>query len=280
MFIAFNESGERVEIRDAAKNNKYFCPVCGESLTIRAADSLAVKMHFAHKRGTQCDDWKHDMSEWHYNWQQRFPKEFREVVIENNGEKHRADILIGNTVIEFQHSPITGEEINKRNQFYTSCGHSVFWVFDATNKIKNINKDGPIDPMLCTDTDLCWKRARREFINQVPEKVTIFLQYGSTVSNEQYKNRIFDLMLPIKEMSPKSFTFWLPKPYYILPENFLKEFGIGSPDTLSISGMINIIQARQNQCDKQRNQNRLLIIPKINMRPMRGGFYRRRRHRF
>lgn len=43
MFIALNESGERVEIRDAVKNNKYFCPVCGEPLTIRAADSLAVK---------------------------------------------------------------------------------------------------------------------------------------------------------------------------------------------------------------------------------------------
>ena len=264
MFIAFNESGERVEIQDATKNNKYFCPVCGESLTIRAADSLAVKMHFAHKRGTQCDDWKHDMSEWHYNWQQCFPKECREVVVENNGEKHRADILISNTVIEFQHSPITGEEINRRNQFYTSCGHSVVWVFDATNKIKNISKDGPIDPIQCKNTDLCWKRARREFINQMPKEVKIFLQYGPTVSNEQYKNRTFDLMLPIEKMSPKSFTFWLPRPYYILPENFLKEFGIGSADTPSISNMINILQlqAQQNQYNQKRNQTTLLNISK------------------
>lgn len=285
MFIALNESGERVEIRDAVKNNKYFCPVCGEPLTIRAADSLAVKMHFAHKRGTQCDDWKHDMSEWHYNWQQCFPKECREVVVENNGEKHRADILIGNTVIEFQHSPITGEEINKRNQFYTSCGHSVFWVFDATNKIKNINKDGPIDPMQCNKSDLCWKRARREFINQMPEEVMIFLQYGLTVSNEQYRNRTFDLMLPIKKMSPKSFTFWLPNSDYILPENFLKEFGIGSADTLSISDMIsdmiNKLQAQQNQYNQKRNQNTLLNISKnITITRNRGFYIINRRHRF
>ena len=279
MFIALNETDERIEIDNADPQKQYFCPICREPVIIRAKDSLAVRAHFAHKRGTQCDDWKHDMSEWHYNWQQRFPKECREVVIENNGEKHRADVCIGDKVIEFQHSPITREEIIKRNTFYTSCGYQVVWVFDATNKIKNEYGDS-IDPLRCRNSTLFWKRPRREFDITIPRNVTIFLQYKSTESNEQYQNQLFDLMILITKMTSESFSFYPTHPYYILPENFLKEFGIGSPDTLSISGMINIIQARQNQCDKQRNQNRLLIIPKINMRPMRGGFYRRRRHRF
>lgn len=112
MFIALNANGERVSIENVTKENQYFCPICGELLTIRATDSLAVKTHFAHKRGTICyDDWTHDMSEWHLSWQQLFPEQYREVVIEKNGIKHRADICINNTVIEFQHSPITGKKL-------------------------------------------------------------------------------------------------------------------------------------------------------------------------
>ena len=81
MFIAFNETDERIEIDNADPQKQYFCPVCGEPLIIRAKDSLAVRTHFAHKRGTQClDDWnryENYMSEWHYNWQHQFPKECR-----------------------------------------------------------------------------------------------------------------------------------------------------------------------------------------------------------
>lgn len=149
MFIALDVNGNRISIENATKDSQYFCPICGEPLTIRATNSLAVKTHFAHKRGTICyDDWTHDMSEWHLSWQQRFPEQYREVVIEKNGIKHRADICIGNTVIEFQHSPITREEIAKRNLFYISCGYQVVWVFDATDKIINRIEDS-IDPMKC-----------------------------------------------------------------------------------------------------------------------------------
>lgn len=245
MFIALNKADERIEIDNADPQKQYFCPICGESLIIRAKDSLAVRAHFAHKRGTQCDDWKHDMSEWHYNWQQRFPKECREVVIENNGEKHRADVCIGDKVIEFQHSPITREEIIKRNTFYTSCGYQVVWVFDATNKIKNEYGDS-IDPMRCWNSTLFWKRPRREFDITIPRNVTIFLQYKykSTVSNEQYQNQLFDLMILITKMTSESFSFYPTHPYYILPENFLKEFGADLP-CLSISEILHPEQTHE-----------------------------------
>ena len=104
MFIALDTNRNRISIENAIKGNQYFCPICGEILTIRATESLAVKTHFAHKRGTICyDDWKHDMSEWHLSWQRQFPEQYREVVIEKNGIKHRADICINGTVIEFHH---------------------------------------------------------------------------------------------------------------------------------------------------------------------------------
>ena len=238
MFIALNKADERIEIDNADPQKQYFCPICREPVIIRAKDSLAVRAHFAHKRGTQClDDWSHDMSDWHYDWQQRFPKECREVVIENNGEKHRADVCIGDTVIEFQHSPIKGEEITKRNTFYTSCGYQVVWVFDATNKIKNEYGDS-IDPMRCRNNTLFWKRARSEFAITIPRNVIIFLQYKSTVSNEQYQNQLFDLMILITKMTSESFSFYPTHPYYILPENFLKEFGVSCLNIPSISDII------------------------------------------
>ena len=195
MFIALDDYGNRISIENATKDNQYFCPICGELLTIRATDSLAVRTHFAHKRGTICyDDWTHDMSEWHLSWQRRFPEEYREVVIEKNGIKHRADICINNTVIEFQHSPITGEEIAKRNNFYLYCGYQIVWVFDATDKIKNWIEDS-IDPMKCRDDDLCWKRAKQQFAIKMPPQVTIYLQYKTCISNPQYANQEFDIML-------------------------------------------------------------------------------------
>lgn len=71
------------------------------------------------------------MSEWHYNMQNRFQPEQREVVVKHMGQTHRADILNGNQIIEFQHSPISMEEIIERNTFYTSAGYSVAWIFDV-----------------------------------------------------------------------------------------------------------------------------------------------------
>ncbi len=258
MFIALNTSGERISIENATKGNQYFCPICGESLTIRAMDSLAVKVHFAHKRGSICyDDWTHDMSEWHLSWQKQFPEQCREVVIEKDGIKHRADILINNTVIEFQHSPIKSEEIAKRNNFYLSCGYQVVWVFDATDKIKNCIEES-IDPMKCKNDDLCWKRAKQQFAINIPSKVKIYLQYKTYVSNPQYTNQEIDIMLLLTKISSKDFSFCKTMPSYILPNNFLKQYGIPLDDVLSITDIIEqtklYVQRKQEQQNKAKRR--------------------------
>lgn len=100
--------------------------------------------HFAHKSLKDCDDFKHDMSAWHKSWQEQFPLECREVVVRNNGEVHRADVLWNGVVFEFQHSPISSDEFNRRNRFYVRAGYKVIWIFDMRNlwnrrKIYQIN---------------------------------------------------------------------------------------------------------------------------------------------
>lgn len=92
MEYALTADHHRVHALDAEKGQEYYCPVCGNQVIPRQGE--VNSWHFAHV--TSCvDDWKYDMSEWHRNWQNRFPESTREVVIEYKGESHRADILTG-----------------------------------------------------------------------------------------------------------------------------------------------------------------------------------------
>ncbi|MBR5923474.1 MAG: hypothetical protein IKZ59_06745 [Clostridia bacterium] len=219
MFIALNNAKTKISIEEALPSENYFCPVCGNPVIVKAAKSENIRTHFAHKRNNLCiDNWKHDMSEWHYEWQSKFPIENREVVVENNGIVHRADILINSTVIEFQHSPISGEEFESRNKFYKKCGYRVVWLFDATDQMK-------ID-----DCDyLVWKRKTTRFSNMITPIDAVFIQH--------YLPEKDDLLL-ITRLDPKN-VFFYNTVFPIMPENFLKEYSyIEDKNVLSIQSII------------------------------------------
>lgn len=146
MRIAHDVSGNRVDASKALHKTVYTCPVCGESVILKAVDSKAMRPHFSHRAKSLCDEWKSDMSEWHYSWQEKFPVECREVILEKDGVKHRADVLIKDRVIEFQHSPISAEEFNARNEFYLGCGKKLIWIFDMAPSIKNIYRNSAAIP--------------------------------------------------------------------------------------------------------------------------------------
>ena len=130
MQVAIDKDGKKTFAYNAIKENNYICPICGGSVNLREGSINAV--HFAHKPNNKCDDnWNYDMSEWHYTMQNRFPEEQREIVVKHNGQTHRADILFRNQIIEFQHSPISIDELEERNYFYNTAGYSVAWVFDV-----------------------------------------------------------------------------------------------------------------------------------------------------
>lgn len=135
LYIAIDERGARVDICNAEKGGRYFCPICHGSVIVREG-KLNIK-HFAHKCAECVDDWHYDMSEWHRHMQGFFPERAREVVVENGGKRHRADVLIGNSVIEFQHSSITASEFSDRNNFFIGLGYRIAWVFDVTEQYEN-----------------------------------------------------------------------------------------------------------------------------------------------
>ena len=160
-YTALDENNNRISIEEVPclkerrrLGLKYHCESCGSELIARTGSVMIH--HFAHKNREDCDSWSQPMSEWHRKHQEAFPKEFREVVLQENNEWHRADILLppaeanGATVIEFQHSPISVDEFAKRNRFYTANDRNIWWVFDWREKSYDIRKTNPwgymIDP--------------------------------------------------------------------------------------------------------------------------------------
>lgn len=81
MRFAMNKENERVDIYDAIKieDTQYYCPICHKEIVIK--NGTINVPHFAHKSLDECDTFSYDMTEWHRNWQNKFPKENQEIVI-------------------------------------------------------------------------------------------------------------------------------------------------------------------------------------------------------
>jgi competence protein CoiA len=96
-------------------------PKCGE---------IRVR-HWAHLGALHCDPWWEE-TEWHRAWKNKFPAEWREIVLRaQDGEKHIADVkTMHGHVIEFQHSYLKGEERRVREAFYGP----MVWVVDALRR--------------------------------------------------------------------------------------------------------------------------------------------------
>lgn len=151
MLIAYGKAGNRISAEEAEKQKTYYCPMCGKQVILRRGETNIS--HFAHMANECEDNWHYDMSEWHCSMQNRFDEEQREIIVKHNGVVHRADILSKNKIIEFQHSPITKEELQERNNFYKSAGYKVAWVFDLQEQYES----GAIQDVERDDSALLYK---------------------------------------------------------------------------------------------------------------------------
>ncbi len=125
MLYALNSKNEKVKATPRAKS---ICPLCGESLIAKCGSIKS--WHWSHQRN-DCDSWYEPETEWHLGWKRLVDSQYTEVVMSN----HRADIIGNNgLVIELQNSPISVEEIQKREQFYGN----MIWVFNAEKFLKNL----------------------------------------------------------------------------------------------------------------------------------------------
>ena len=141
MFVANDTSGNRVYADLAEKGENFFCQHCFEKVQLKRGP--VRRAHFAHFKDSNCVYERNPnyKSEWHIRMQEYFPRETREVrfIDEKTGEKHIADIYIKDceTVLEFQHSPISEEEFLSRTKFHCNHGRRIVWLFDESSSAKN-----------------------------------------------------------------------------------------------------------------------------------------------
>ena len=139
MYIALDKEQKRISIHDAVQGDTFFCPVCLEKMFVKSGTERA--RHFSHFPNCECNDsWngQYDMSDWHYEWQNQFPPENQEVVVQCDDIRHRADVLTDRTVVEFQHSPLSSGKFNDRNVFYHgNIGYKVVWLYDMRDDYAN-----------------------------------------------------------------------------------------------------------------------------------------------
>ncbi len=164
MYIAFDNNFNRVHIKDCTTRGKYFCPYCQNPLIVRKGDIR--RHHFAHAKSAKCTDtWSVDrlanISDWHKEWQDRFPIDNQEIRLTLGEITHRADVMIRRTVIEFQHSQLTSIKFSQRNAFYAGLGHKVIWIFDYRELFAN----GKFAALLNnnTETHYSWKNPKHTF---------------------------------------------------------------------------------------------------------------------
>ena len=116
------------ERRSPIKGWRGVCQYCSGPMVAKCG---RVKMwHWAHMPRNNCDPWGGAETEWHRDWKNCFPADWREVVHidERTREKHIADVKSPHgLVIEFQHSPIDYDELVSREAFY----QNMIWVVDG-----------------------------------------------------------------------------------------------------------------------------------------------------
>lgn len=181
MLKALDSFNHLTHIEEAEPGKMYYCQVCKQPVLQRRG-KIRIH-HFAHysPKGTHgeyvpCSDtWSYDMTEWHMEWQNRFDYSCIEKVVEANNKRHIADVLVGNIVVEFQHSPISIEDFRERNEFYTAKGYKVIWVFDLTEEFENQRIRMEED----SDNSYRWAYVKKVFkdIHPEEEQATIYLQF-------------------------------------------------------------------------------------------------------
>ncbi|MDO5445796.1 MAG: competence protein CoiA family protein, partial [Eubacteriales bacterium] len=215
----------RVSIFTAETGKKYYCPVCGGLLLQKRGNSRAY--HFAHKSKTECDTWKSDMSEWHYDWQSRFPEVCREVVMSNGEQKHRADVFLNSTVVEFQHSRLSNDEFWARNKFYTSFGYDVVWVFDIQDKwMKNIIWEGDDN-----DSLLKWNWYPSTFWGynvSNNKKIKLYFQYKPTIQSDPEEA----IMARVADCDQYMSEFRFSEKEWYSPEEFIDLISEHKPESI------------------------------------------------
>lgn len=133
MLVALRD-GQRVK---ATPKTRAACPECESEMVAKCGTK--VTWHWAHKvtpDPLRHDSWKTGPeTEFHLRWKDVMSggdPSCLEVRITDpeTGVWHIADVLVGGWVVEVQHSPLSREDVEKRESFYTKHATGMIWITD------------------------------------------------------------------------------------------------------------------------------------------------------
>ena len=132
MIYGIYTNGDRIDIEDSIRGEKYYCPCCGGELIQKKGTVNA--WHFAHKTLTNCDNW-YEESDWCMNWIKLFPTDCREVIVKNqdSDRKRIADVKYKKLVLKLQPKSLSSEEFMERVDYFSKENNLVYLV-DCRNK--------------------------------------------------------------------------------------------------------------------------------------------------
>jgi len=127
-------NNETKDIKNAKSGEIGECLVCKNPVIAKCGKVNAI--HWAHIGNESLYDIE-SHNEWHISWKKFFErigytteKKFGNFIADAYNPKT-------NTVIEYQHSSITSQEIIDRCKYHKNEGRNIMWIFDYTNKYKN-----------------------------------------------------------------------------------------------------------------------------------------------
>jgi hypothetical protein len=150
--------------------------------TVLIAKCGPIKYHHWARETADPDTWHEPETDWHRDWKSHFKPENTEQTITVSGTRHRMDAqtFFNGTryAVEFQHSPISVDEIQQREAGYGN----MIWMFDCVGKLDwNISNEGFVR--------MVWKRPRQSiFWCNCPVLLDLGTSIVQIVSMPEYKN--------------------------------------------------------------------------------------------
>ncbi len=141
-------NNETKDITNAKSGEIGECLVCKKFVIAKRGEIKAI--HWAHVGNESVYDIE-SHNEWHISWKKFFErigytteKKFGNFIADAYNSKT-------STVIEYQHSPITSQEIVDRCKHHKNENRNIKWIFDYTNKYK----DGHVELYKKNDINNC-----------------------------------------------------------------------------------------------------------------------------
>jgi competence protein CoiA len=131
MIIAYDEQQQRIKANQAERGSgPFYCPGCRNPVILKKGQHKLP--HFSHYASSRCETFSEGETEEHiaakallYDW---FADQKCEMEAYLPDLKQRPDLLVGQTAIEVQCSPLPWERFMERTKNYTDFGYFPWWL--------------------------------------------------------------------------------------------------------------------------------------------------------